>query len=60
MAIQKLYVDRMIANFPQVSAISRRLNLPFEIVSAPQEVYDSVSAVVDPVKKGKTVLFLTY
>ena len=28
MAIQKLYVDRKIADFPQVNAISRRLSLP--------------------------------
>ena len=60
MTIQKLYVDRKIADFPQVSAISRRLDLPCEIVSDPREVYDSVSAGTDPVKKGKTVLFLTY
>ena len=60
MTIQKLYVDRKIADFPQVSAISRRLNLPSEIVSDPQEVYDNVLAADDPVKKGKTVLFLTY
>jgi spore photoproduct lyase len=60
MAIQKLYVDRQIADFPQVGAISRRLDLPSEIVSDPHEVYHSVSAGDDPVKKGKTVLFLTY
>ena len=60
MTIQKLYVDRKIADFPQVSAISRRLDLPCEIVSDPREVYNSVSADADPVKKGKTVLFLTY
>jgi spore photoproduct lyase len=60
MTIQKLYVDRKIADFPQVSAISRRLDLPSEIVSDPQEVYDTVLAADDPVKKGKTVLFLTY
>ena len=60
MAIQKLYVDRKIADYPQVSAISRRLDLPSEIVSDPREVYESVLASDDPVKKGKTVLFLTY
>ncbi len=60
MAIEKLYVDKKIADFPQVSTISQRLNLPSEIVSHPREVYDRVSAGSDPVKKGKTVLFLTY
>jgi spore photoproduct lyase len=60
MAIQKLYVDRKVADYPQVNAISRRLDLTYEIVSDHREVYDSVLAGVDPVKKGKTVLFLTY
>jgi spore photoproduct lyase len=60
MTIQKLYVDRKIADFPQVSAISRRLDLPCEIVSDPREVYNSVSTGTDPVEKGKTELFLTY
>ena len=60
MAIKKLYVDRQIADFPEVRAISRRLNLPSEIVTNPQEVYDNVSTSNDPVQKGKTVLFLTY
>ena len=58
--IQKLYVDRKIYDFPQVNAISRRLDLPPEIVSDPQTVYDRVSADDDPVNKGKSVLFLTY
>jgi len=60
MTIQKLYVDREVVDFPQVNAISRRLDLPAEIVSDPQEVYDRVSADDDPVKTGKTVLFITY
>ena len=60
MTIQKLYVDRKIAEFPQVDAVSRRLALVPEIVSGPQEVYNCVSADADPVKKGKSVLFLTY
>ena len=60
MAIQKLYVDRMIVDSPLVVAISQRLNLPSEIVSDPKEVYEMVSASDDPVQKGKTVLFLTY
>ena len=60
MAIQKLYIDRKIADFPQVGTISRHLDLPTEFVSDPQEVYDRVLAAKDPVKTGKTVLFLTY
>ena len=60
MAIQKLYVDRKIADFSQVSAIARRLDLTPEIVSDPGEVYHHVSTAADPVKKGKSVLYLTY
>jgi DNA repair photolyase len=60
MAVEKLYVDQKIADFSQISAISRRLDLHPKIVSNYREVYDLVSADNDPVKKGKTVLFLTY
>ena len=60
MAFQKLYIDRKIADFPQVSAISRHMDLPAEIVADSQEVYNWVAASEDPVKTGKTVLFLTY
>ena len=60
MAIQTLYVDRKIADFAQVNAIARRLGLTPEIVSDPREVYNPISADADPVKKGKSVLYLTY
>ena len=60
MAIQKLYVDRKVADHPQVNAVSQRLGLAPDFVSDPQEVYNHVSADADPVKKGKSVLFLTY
>ena len=60
MAIQKLFVDQKIADSPQVSVFSRRLNLTPKIVSNPQEVYDTVSPADDPVKMGKTVLYLTF
>ena len=60
MAIQTLYVDRKIADSPQVNAIVRRLDLTPEIVSDTREVYHSVSAAADPVKMGKSVLYLTY
>ena len=54
MAIQKLYVDRQVADFPQVSTICRHLDRPYQIVANPQEVYDRVSAGKDPVGKGKS------
>ena len=60
MAIQELFVDQKIADFPQVCVFSQRLNLTPKIVSNPREVYDTVSPADDPVKKGKTVLYLTF
>jgi spore photoproduct lyase len=59
MSIQKLYIDRQIKNAAEVSAIVGRLDLPYEIVSNPQVVYDCMSAASDPIQKAKTVLFLT-
>jgi spore photoproduct lyase len=59
MSIQKLYIDRQVKNAAEVSAIVGRLDLPYEIVSNPQVVYDCMSAASDPIQKAKTVLFLT-
>ena len=59
MSIKKLYIDRQIADSPQVAFISDRLGLVGEIVPDAQAVYDDVSAATDPVARGKKVLFLT-
>ena len=59
MSIQKLYVDRQIADSPQVRLIAKRLGLAVDIVPGAQIVYDAVSAAADPVRQGKKVLFLT-
>ena len=59
MSIQKLYIDRQIADSPQVASISDRLGLTGEIVADAQTVYDAVSTAADPVGRGKRVLFLT-
>jgi spore photoproduct lyase len=59
MSIKKIYIERQVAGAPEASAICRRLNLPFEIVTNPQEVYDIVSGAGDPVREGKRVLFLS-
>jgi spore photoproduct lyase len=59
MSIQKLYIDRQIAESPQVGLITERLRLTGEIVPDAQTVYDAVSAAADPVGQGKKVLFLT-
>jgi spore photoproduct lyase len=59
MSIQKLYIDRQIAESSQVGLISERLKLTGEIVPDAQTVYDAVSAAADPIGRGKKVLFLT-
>ena len=59
MFIQKLYIDRQIADSPQVPQIAKRLGLAGEIVADAQTVYDAVTAATDPVGRGKRVLFLT-
>jgi spore photoproduct lyase len=59
MSIKKLYIDRQVADSPQVGRIANRLGLKGEIVPDKQTVYDAVSAADDPVRQGKKVLFLT-
>jgi spore photoproduct lyase len=59
MSIQRLYIDRQIADLPQVARIANRVGLTGEIVPDAQAVYDSVSAAADPVRQGKKTLFLT-
>jgi len=59
MSIQKLYIDRQIADSPQVALIAKRLGLAGEVVPDAQTVYDTVSAAADPVRQGKKILFLT-
>ena len=59
MFIQKLYIDQQVKDTIEVNAVIRRLNLPYEIVSDAQVVYDRVSAAPDPIQTAKSVLFLT-
>ena len=59
MSIQKLYIDRQVADSPQVHLIAERIGLAVEIVPDAQTVYDSVAAAADPVRQGKRILFLT-
>jgi hypothetical protein len=54
MSIQKLYIDQQIAEYPEVSSITRRLDIPAEIVANGQEVYDSISGAPDPEGENST------
>ena len=57
--VSKLYIDQHVAHLPQVISIRSRLDVPTEIVQNAQKVFDSVFAADDPVRKAKTILFLT-
>jgi spore photoproduct lyase len=43
----------------ETSVICERLNIPFQVVESPEEVYNTVSNDDMPVEKGKKTLFLT-
>ena len=55
----KLYIDKQVADSPEVLSIQSRINLPAIVVDDAKDVFDIVSAAEDPVQKGKEVLFLT-
>ncbi len=57
--ISQIYIDREVADFPQVISIQNHLRAPFEVINNVQEVFERISFENDPVKKGKEVLFLT-
>jgi len=59
MSIEKLYIDRQVADSPQIRLIADRLGLEGKVVPDAQAVYDDVSGTTDPVRRGKKVLFLT-
>lgn len=59
MTISKIYIDQDLTDHPRVQSICSRLNLPIERVQKSHEVFASVSAAEDPIKKGKEVLYLT-
>ena len=60
MSLLKLYIDQQVLQSPLVNSIRSRIpNVPVSVVHSSKEVYKSVSSSDDPVKKGKTILFLT-
>jgi spore photoproduct lyase len=59
MRFSKLYIDHHVADAPSVASIQSQLNQSGEIVMDHREVYASIQADHDPVRKGKEILFLT-
>ena len=59
MTITKLYIDQEVKDFPESVSIQSRLNLPAEVVTHFQQVYDDILSAKDPILKGKQTLYLT-
>jgi spore photoproduct lyase len=59
MQLSKLYIDHQIADAPLVASIQAQLNLPGEIVKDKRDLFALITADPDPVRKGKSMLFLT-
>jgi spore photoproduct lyase len=57
--ITKLYIDQEVKDFPESVSIQSRLNLPAEVVTHFQQVFDYVLSSKDPILKGKQTLYLT-
>lgn len=59
MYISKLYIDDEVAGSRYVESIRRKMRIPYSIVSGPQAVYDEIASAADPVRRAKSILFLT-
>ena len=57
--ITKLYIDQEVKDFPESVSIQSRLNLPVEVVTHFQQVFDYILSAKDPISKGKQTLYLT-
>jgi spore photoproduct lyase len=57
--ITKLYIDQEVKDFPESVSIQSRLNLPAEVVTHFQQVFDYILSSKDPILKGKQTLYLT-
>ncbi|MBT8358816.1 MAG: DNA photolyase [Deltaproteobacteria bacterium] len=55
----KIYIDQHIADLPLTKSILSRCKCPSLIIANIKEVYRSLTRAIDPVQKGKEILFLT-
>jgi spore photoproduct lyase len=58
-AIAHIYIDKTVANLPQVATILKRFNTPTSIVEQADELYQHIRSAPDPILAGKKHLFLT-
>lgn len=59
MQIKKLFIDTTVAHAPEARAFAQQLNLSPQIIDGPDEVYGTVNAAEDPIRRGKEILYIT-
>lgn len=59
MKITRLYIDPDALEYPATRDICARLDVPFEVIQDPRQVYDAIIHSESPVDTAKTVLWLT-
>jgi len=57
--ISDLFIDEQVKDSPVVADIQSRLKIAGRVISDPGQVYQAVSSAIDPIRKGKEVLYLT-
>lgn len=59
MSIRKLYINRQVADLPQVKSIQSRIDCESIIISEPKDVFRAVNTAKDPISRAKKILYLT-
>lgn len=59
MQLSKLYIDENVAHSKEALSIQSYLGISSAVINDIQEIYSVVRASEDPVKKGKSILYLT-
>ena len=59
MKISDLFIDAQVKHSPVVAQVQSRLGIAGRVISDPGQVFQVVSQAIDPIQKGKEVLYLT-
>ena len=59
MKISDLFIDEQVKDSPVVADVQFRLGITGRVISDPGQVFQVVSQAVDPIQKGKEILYLT-
>jgi spore photoproduct lyase len=57
--ISDLFIDAQVEHSPVVAQVRSRLGISGRVISDPGQVFQVVSQAIDPIQKGKEVLYLT-